>query len=130
MTPFRRYPVLLAVLIDLVPAAFPTRTCFGILLGILLNLMASIAPRMPFLPMPIDLATVAAWQWLACGLLIARICVACRPRPRGPLADTVSTAVEMIARGALASSRQRIYRRKLIEALSRNVVDEPRRPAQ
>jgi len=127
MTSSRRYPLLLAALTGLAPAAYPSRTCFGILLGTCLNLVASIVPAVTVFSISIDTSRIAVWQWLACGLLIARISVACRPRPRGPLFDTVSGAIEVISRGPLPQPRRRVYRRKLIELLSRGALDDPGR---
>jgi hypothetical protein len=102
MTSSRRYPLVLPVLV------------------------ASMIPTIHVSSISIDTSLMAPWQWLACGLLITRICVACRPRPRGALFDAVSGAIEVISRGPLPQPCRRVYRRKLIELLSRDVLDEPK----
>ena len=117
MTPSRKYPLVFTLLADLVPAAYPSRTCFGILLGICLNLVASIVPAITFAGVVLNLNRVPLWQCLACGLLTARICVACRPRPQGRLVDTVGCAIEMISRGTSSQPVRRAFRRRLIDAL-------------
>jgi hypothetical protein len=124
MTPTRRYPLILALLADLVPAAFPARTCYGILLGICFSLIASLVPVITVAGISLNPMVVAPWQWLACGLLVARLCVACRRRPHGPLADTVGVTIEMISRGTLSQPVRRVFRRRLIDALFQRVFNE------